>query len=174
MAHLPVSGPSRVTTLGSLGRTAAILLTGAALMATVGACSRPLETRGNLPTKTQMADIRPGESTKAQVAERLGSPSSIAPFDDNIWFYISKREDRYAILQRKTRDQSVLEMRFDSAGVLREIKQYGMENANNVKYVARTTPTHGSEPGVLESLYDTLLRGPINRDRVRAMNRLER
>lgn len=173
MAHTPVSGSPRVA-LGSIGRTAAALLTGAALIATVGACSRPLETRGNLPTKTQMEEIRPGETTRAQVAERLGSPSSVAPFDENIWFYISKREDRYAILQRKTRDQTVIEMRFGSDGVLREMRHYGMEDGNNVRYVARTTPTHGSEPGVMQSLYETLLRGPINRERVRAINRLER
>jgi outer membrane protein assembly factor BamE (lipoprotein component of BamABCDE complex) len=146
------------------------ILAGAAALALVGACTPTIDNRGNLPKKSQIQAVKPGVTTKAQVRRILGSPSSISAFNANIWYYISKREERFALLRRKTKDQQVVEIRFNNSGVVSGMRQYGMKDARNIKYVARTTPTRIKEPGFFESLYQTLLRGPVNRSRAREIN----
>ena len=59
----------------------------------------------------------------------------------------------------------MLVIRFDGAGIVRETKQLGLEDAQAATYVGRTTPTRGGEPGFLRSIYDTMMRGPIGRQR---------
>jgi outer membrane protein assembly factor BamE (lipoprotein component of BamABCDE complex) len=72
---------------------------------------------------------------------------------------------QYAFLKPRITEQHVLQIRFDGSGVVREMKELGLEDAKATTYVERTTPTRGGEPGLLRSLYDTIMRGPINRGR---------
>ena len=66
-----------------------ILVLAAATTALIvlGACAPRVATVGNAPRKEQLDKVRPGQ-TKEQVRQALGSPSSVAMFDKNIWYYI--------------------------------------------------------------------------------------
>ena len=130
-----------------------IFLIGAAAVAIVflGACTPRVATLGNAPRKEQLEKIKPGQ-TKEQVREVLGSPSSVAMFDPNVWYYISKREESYAFFKPTVKEQKVLIVRFDAGGQVAEIKRLGLKDARDVKYVDQETPTLGREDGVLTSL----------------------
>ena len=130
-----------------------ILVVGAAASAMIilGACAPRVATLGNAPRKEQLEQIRPGQ-TKEQVRQALGSPSSVAMFDKNIWYYISKREESYAFFKPTVKEQKVLIVRFTDAGQVKEIKRLSLADARKVKYVDDETPTLGHEDGVLTSL----------------------
>lgn len=129
----------------------------------LGACNPIVDNLGNRALKENVEQIQVGRTTKPEVVRLLGSPSNVAAFDENTWYYISARQVQLAFLKPRTTEQNVLMIRFDGAGVVREMKELGLQDAQATTYVDRTTPTRGGEPGLLRSLYDTIMRGPLNR-----------
>ncbi len=142
-----------------IGRSLAAL----ALAAVIAGCNPIVDNLGNRALKEDVDQIKIGQSTRNEVQRLLGSPSSTAALDENIWYYISARQEQWAFLKPELTEQQVLMVRFDAAGIVREVKSMGLNDAQRVAHVSRTTPIRGGEPGVLRSLYDTLLRGPITR-----------
>jgi outer membrane protein assembly factor BamE (lipoprotein component of BamABCDE complex) len=130
-----------------------ILVLSAAMSAMVmlGACAPRVATLGNSPRKEQLESVKPGQ-TKEQVRQALGSPSSVAMFNKNIWYYISKREESYAFFKPTVKEQKVLIVRFNDTGQVQDIKRLSLADARDVKYVDDETPTLGREDGVLTSL----------------------
>lgn len=133
----------------------------AVLVALGGACNPITDNLGNRTLKENVDQIQVGRSTKGDVIRLLGSPSNVATFAPNTWYYISARQVEYAFLKPRTTEQNVLQLRFDGSGVVSEMKQLGLGDSQPTTYVARTTPTRGGEPGMIRSLYDTLMRGPL-------------
>src|SRR5262249_13154549 len=82
------------------------LCIGLSLLA-LSACGVPVDDRGNLPKPDALAQIKPGVSDKATVQRLLGTPSSIASFDNNTWYYISKTERRIAFMKPDVLGQNV-------------------------------------------------------------------
>jgi outer membrane protein assembly factor BamE (lipoprotein component of BamABCDE complex) len=135
------------------------------------ACNPLTENLGNRTLKENVEQIQVGRTSKNEVVRLLGSPSNVAAFDPNTWYYISARQVQYAFLRPRTVDQNVLVIRFDGGGIVREVKQLGMQDAQATTYVDRTTPTRGGEPGFLRSIYDTIMRGPVGGARNRQQPR---
>lgn len=134
-----------------------------ALALAAGACNPITDNLGNRALKESVEQIQVGRTTKNEVVRLLGSPSNVAAFDANTWYYISARQVQLAFLKPRTTEQHVLAIRFDEAGVVKEMKELGLKNAQAAGYVDRTTPTRGGEPGLVRSLYDTVMRGPVTR-----------
>jgi len=145
---------------GGLPRFAAALLVSAA----IGACAPTIDNHGSLPDKDQVALIKQGQTTQDEVRRRLGSPSATSAFDDKTWFYISSKKSTYAFFNPAVQDRQVLEVRFNTAGVVSSLKKYGLKDAKDVQVVQRKTPTRGREPTFVQSLMDLLVRGPVNRN----------
>jgi outer membrane protein assembly factor BamE (lipoprotein component of BamABCDE complex) len=137
-------------------KTLATIGLAACAIAATSACSPRVETLGNAPRKEQLAELKPG-LTKAQVRQTLGSPSSVAMFDKDTWYYISKRESRYAFFKPNVREQNVIIVHFNGGGVVRDIKRLGLKDAREVRYVKDETPTMGREDGLITSMMRTLL-----------------
>ena len=54
-------------------------------------CAVSEDQRGNLPDPEKLAQVQPGTTSKEQVIKILGSPSSESTFDDDVWYYISRK-----------------------------------------------------------------------------------
>src|SRR5271169_130718 len=54
-------------------------------------CTISVDQRGNLPDPDKLAEIQPGTTTKEQVVKVLGTPSSASTFNDDTWYYISRK-----------------------------------------------------------------------------------
>ena len=118
----------------------------------VGACSPRVHTRGNLPDPDMVAQLKEGDITRDEVFEFLGSPSSVATFGDEVWFYISEQTETLAWFEPEIRNREVLALHFDKAGTLVKIETAGLDEAHKIIPVARETQTHGTELTVLEQL----------------------
>jgi outer membrane protein assembly factor BamE (lipoprotein component of BamABCDE complex) len=129
------------------GSAAALVLTG---------CSTFIDQRGNLPEEDRLAQIQPGVSTREQVQQILGTPSSTSTFDDTTWYYISKKTEQWAFLAPDTIDQKVIAIDFDSSNVVRDIRRRGLDDAKEVAMVDRETPTPGKTLGFFEQLFGNL------------------
>jgi len=122
----------------------------------LGACSPMMDTRGNLAPSEAVSSIQPGVTTRAQVSQLLGSPSSVATFNDHTWYYIGYKTERIAFLAPEVTDQQVLVVRFDDAGVVQDLEKRGLETARQVSMNDRETPTAGHSLGFFEQLFGNI------------------
>jgi outer membrane protein assembly factor BamE (lipoprotein component of BamABCDE complex) len=130
----------------------------------LGGCAlfeAPVERRGHAVDAEQLAQLTPGVSTRADVQAVLGTPSASGTFDDDSWFYISSvmrsRPGRRAAID----EQRIVTVGFDRRGVVREVRELGLQEARAVDPVPRTTPSPGTERSFLQGLFGNIGRfGP--------------
>jgi outer membrane protein assembly factor BamE (lipoprotein component of BamABCDE complex) len=128
---------------------------GAALLA-LACCNNPIDQRGNLPDPDKLAQIKPGTTDKATVTQLLGSPSSIAAFDSNTWYYISQKTRPVAFFKPDRVDQEVVAIDFDDNGVVRDLRHKTMADGATIEPNPKATPAPGREFSVLEQLLGNL------------------
>lgn len=137
-----------------------ITVSALALAALVSACTPRVTARGNLPDPDKISQLKPGKHTRADVAQMLGTPSSTGAFDDRTWYYISNKTKRLAYFKPEVLNQRVYVLKFDKAGVLKDVNDLNLADARAVKPVERKTPTRGTELTFLQSIYKTIVTGP--------------
>ena len=87
----------------------------------------------------------------------LGSPSTTATFDTEVFYYISQKRVRpVAFMEPRLVDQRVLAVYFDGEGRVANIANYGLQNGQLFDFISRTTPTGGRDASFLgQILTDT-------------------
>ncbi|MFQ5766129.1 MAG: outer membrane protein assembly factor BamE [Rhodospirillales bacterium] len=136
-------------------RPASFLVVALVAMGTA-ACASRVDTRGNLLDPDRVVEIKPGEQSREEVAEILGSPSSITPFGSDTWYYIAKRTETFAFFAPEVTERHIVVVKFAEDGKVADIGTLGLEEGRTIHPVARTTPTHGIKMTVLEQLIGNL------------------
>ena len=129
-------------------------------------CAKDINARGNLPPDEALAQLQPGEQTRQDVQVILGTPSHVASFDGETWFYISALTTQYAFYAVEELERDVYVLTFDDRGILTEVKNYGLEDGEEIQVVERETPTMGREFSLIEQLIGNL--GRFDRGRPEA------
>lgn len=98
----------------------------------------------------QSLDLVPVGSSREQVLLALGSPSTTATFDNEVFYYISQTRRRsVAFAKPKLVDQRVLAVYFGDDGRVTNIANYGMKDGKVFDFISRTTPTAGKDQNFL-------------------------
>ncbi|MBT7953731.1 MAG: outer membrane protein assembly factor BamE [Rhodospirillaceae bacterium] len=132
-----------------------LAVAGIAVLA-VSACAPRVATRGNLPDPDLLANIEVGQVNKRGVVELIGSPSSVAPFKGESWYYISERTETRAFFEPDVIERKVIIIRFDKKGMVSEIKALGLKDGHDIAMVGRVTPTAGKEITLLQQLFGNI------------------
>jgi outer membrane protein assembly factor BamE (lipoprotein component of BamABCDE complex) len=134
-------------------RTVPILLVGAAFgpLAITG-CSTTIDQRGFAPTPGSVEKLELNTQSRDDVVRLIGSPSAVATFNPNIWYYISEKQESWAFMRPWIVDQNVMQLTFNESGRLETIKKYDQKDAEHITMVSRITPTAGKELTVLEQI----------------------
>jgi outer membrane protein assembly factor BamE (lipoprotein component of BamABCDE complex) len=114
------------------------------------ACAPNISTHGHRLDAAALAQIEPGQSSEDDVVQLLGSPSSLATFDDRTWYYVSQRIERRTFYFNTVVAQDVVAIVFDDQGTVSRIDRHDLNGAREVDLVDRETPTAGNELTVLE------------------------
>lgn len=133
--------------------TLRVLLLASAATLMLGACDPRVDQRGHVATPGSMEKLQPGQQTRNDVLTLLGSPSTTATFDDETWYYISQRVETTAFLAPDIKDQTVTALKFDKAGVLKDMNTYTLKDGRAVEMVDRKTPTAGKELTIIEQVF---------------------
>jgi outer membrane protein assembly factor BamE (lipoprotein component of BamABCDE complex) len=115
-------------------------------------CAANVDQRGNLPEPDKLAQIRPGSTTRDEVAKILGTPSSIGVFNEKNWYYISRRTSQVAFLDPDVLDQQVFIVNFDDKGVVRAIDHKDMKDGREIEPAPGATPAPGRELTFVEQV----------------------
>lgn len=148
------------------GLAAGLLLTGCGYLPPLPERPRDIFTtpainRGHAVTADQLRQVTPGVSTRADVQAALGSPSHTGTFTDGEWYYMSSVSQVRPARALAVRDQRVVVVAFDGTGTVREVRQVEEREMPRVAFVARETPTPGTERTIMQTLFGNIGRvGP--------------
>ncbi|MCF6221199.1 MAG: outer membrane protein assembly factor BamE [Robiginitomaculum sp.] len=128
----------------------------------LSACNPTLRNHGYIPTKDKPQAVDTESDTKASVLARLGNPSIKSTFDENTWYYLTSVRERLAYLRPITSERTITAITFNDDGQVKKVAEYGIENGQYVNFSDRETPTRGRELSVLEQIFGTIGRIPVD------------
>jgi outer membrane protein assembly factor BamE (lipoprotein component of BamABCDE complex) len=133
----------------------------------ITACTPMTATRGNILDDYQMKELQPGLDTRDDVVRKIGSPTTISAFDDNIWYYMGQKTSKSGIMDAKITEERIVAITFAEDGMVDKV----MERKDGREYiplVQRKTPTTGNEFTVMQQLLGNL--GKFNNQAGNAAN----
>ena len=134
------------------------------------ACTPVVATRGNMIDNDRFEEISVGQSTVNDVAIIFGSPTTVSTFDRRIWYYIGQRTEKSAFFDPTIVERRIVRVVFSDSGVVQQVEDLDLDDAQAVELVERETPTLGRRMTVVEQLLGNF--GRFNSDsRVQAGNR---
>lgn len=93
-------------------------------------------------------------ASQDQVLIVLGTPSTVATLNGEVFYYISQRtQRRVAFMNQDVTDQRVLAVYFDKNRQVQRIANYGIQDGKVFDFISRTTPTSGQEVSYLTPLF---------------------
>lgn len=131
-------------------RTAPLAL--AALVPLLAGCETIVDQRGFAPTPGSVEKLEIGSQSREDVVRLIGSPSTVATFNPNTWYYISQKQETWAFMKPVMIEQNVLQLTFNDSGRLQAMKKYELADGKDIEMVSRITPTAGKELTILEQV----------------------
>lgn len=93
-------------------------------------------------------------ASQDQVLIVMGTPSTVATLDGEVFYYISQRSERMvAFMNQKLVDQRVIAVYFDKNRRVRRLANYGLQDGKIFDFISRTTPTSGQEMSYLAPIF---------------------
>lgn len=116
-------------------------------------CSPKVHHVGKPVAEQEIQQVQVGVHTKRDVAGILGSPTFYSLFKEDRWYYAFKVAETTAFLKPVATEQDTYVIVFNENGIVKEVKHLGMEDAKEISYVSRETPTTGQDSSMLKQLF---------------------
>ncbi|MGV1792541.1 outer membrane protein assembly factor BamE [Rhizobium lusitanum] len=111
----------------------------------------------------QSLALAPVGSSREQVLLSLGTPSTTATFDGEVFYYISQKRTRaVAFMKPKLVDQNILAIYFDKDGIVKQEANYTLKDGKVFDMISRTTPTGGRDITFLQQILQGGAAGGVN------------
>jgi SmpA / OmlA family len=101
-----------------------------------------------------LVDPRPPRLSRRRGAGRFGA--AISQFGDSAWYYVSQDTTQKAFRRPRTKQQTILRVRFDPAGNVAAVDRAAMEKVVRLDPNGDKTPTLGRDRGLLEDLFGNI------------------
>lgn len=139
---------------------AALSLAGLAVVGGgLSGCAPTVSSNGFQAVDVKPLDIKAGVDSRSSVLSKLGSPSTVAAFDPNIWYYISQTTEKYTYYKPRLLKRDVVIIIFDKDDKVTGVKSLQLKDGYEIAYAANETPTRGREVNWLEQILGTIGRG---------------
>jgi len=134
-------------------RAAAVI---ALVCAALGGCAGEQFQKGYILPPGALEQIPIGAS-QDQVLIVMGTPSTVATLNGEVFYYISQRSARPVMFMNdKIIDQRVIAIYFDKNRQVRKLANYGLQDGRIFDFISRTTPTSGQEVNYVAPLFKAL------------------
>ena len=118
----------------------------------VAACAPKVDNKGYVKQTDLLSSIVAGQTSKQEIVDLFGSPSSQSSFGAETWYYIGSRKETVGFLKPEQVDQDITRIEFDAGGVVSKVERYTQDNASDIQHVNRETPTEGHSLGFVEQV----------------------
>lgn len=139
-----------------LGRIKAVALAALVAGAGLSACSPTTNVRGHVIEPRLVQAIQPGVDDQASVKAMLGTPSVTATFTDKRWYYVSRTTEQLAFFKPEVLEQQIVMVAFDDSGVVEDVRNIDLAEAEKIDPVNDETPTRGRELGFWEQIFGNI------------------
>jgi outer membrane protein assembly factor BamE (lipoprotein component of BamABCDE complex) len=152
ISHPKVARKSTAPRWHGLRSTLAVALVCAAM----AGCSGEQFQKGYILPPGALEQIPIGAS-QDQVLIVMGTPSTVATLNGEVFYYISQRSERpVAFMNQSVTDQRVIAIYFDKNRQVVRLANYGLKDGRIFDFISRTTPTSGHEMSYLAPLFKLL------------------
>jgi outer membrane protein assembly factor BamE (lipoprotein component of BamABCDE complex) len=128
----------------------------ALVCATLGGCAGEQFQKGYVLPPGALEQIPIGAS-QDQVLIVMGTPSTVATLNGEVFYYISQRSSRpVAFMNDRIIDQRVIAIYFDRNRQVRKLANYGLQDGKIFDFISRTTPTSGQEVNYVAPLFKAI------------------
>jgi outer membrane protein assembly factor BamE (lipoprotein component of BamABCDE complex) len=119
----------------------------------LGGCFSETYQKGYIVPDGALEQIPIG-STQEQVLLVLGTPSTVATVNGEVFYYISQRAVRpIGFMPTQMTDQRVVAVYFDKNKRVERLADYALKDGRVFDFVSRTTPTGGKDTGFVVGLF---------------------
>jgi outer membrane protein assembly factor BamE (lipoprotein component of BamABCDE complex) len=96
----------------------------------------------------------PVGATQEQVLIVMGTPSTVATINGEVFYYISQKSERsMAFMPQEVTDQRVVAVYFDKDRRVNRLANYGYKDGKIFDFVSQTTPTGGLELNYIRNIF---------------------
>jgi outer membrane protein assembly factor BamE (lipoprotein component of BamABCDE complex) len=96
-------------------------------------------------------------ATQEQVLIVMGTPSTVATVNGEVFYYISQKTEREAaFMPHEVVDQRVVAVYFDKDRRVQRLANYGLKDGKIFDFVSQTTPTGGQELSYVRNMFKNL------------------
>lgn len=133
-------------------------LFGLALGLVLAGCYPTVDHRGFNPEQMQLEKIQIGISTKENVQEILGSPSttSLFPVEGKNWinwYYVYRKTETTSFFEPKVIDQLTVKITFDEGGIVQNIDNQKGVQGEQIKASKERTESTGYESSAMKDIF---------------------
>ena len=137
-------------------KTVSLMLMLGCMAVTLPGCAKVRSHQGYLVDNLLVDSIQAGTDNRASVEGTLGTPTFVSQFGNKDWYYVSRDMKQLAFANPALKDQTVLRVRFDSAGNVLGVDRMGAEHVAEVSPADGRTPTLGRDRGLLEDIFGNI------------------
>lgn len=127
----------------------------ALVLIATSACTPMLETHGNFLQTHTIQSVQVNTDTRVDVVKKLGSPTTIAPFDDKVWYYLGQKMIKKGIFDSKVDEERIVMVQFNEEGTVAAINNVKSDRLD-IPLNDGKTQTGGNEVTVLQQLLGNL------------------
>lgn len=142
-----MSGVKRSSVL----KTAGLCLSVIAAPLGLSACASEVIQHGAIIPEYGLEQVPVG-SSREQVLLVLGTPSTTAILDNEVFYYISERRQMRGPLTPQVIERRVVAIEFDSNQSVAKVADYGLQDGRVFDFVSQSTPTRGQDVTLIRQL----------------------
>lgn len=135
-------------------KKAPIIIAASFLLLSSAGCTPTHKIHGNFLKDHQIEGVEKGTDTQSDILRKLGSPTTVAPFNNNIWYYIGQETEKRGILDPEVKEERIVMVAFKN-GYVDQITDVDNER-QDIPYVRRETPTSGTEMNAVQQFLGNL------------------
>ncbi|MCZ6840778.1 MAG: outer membrane protein assembly factor BamE [Alphaproteobacteria bacterium] len=127
-----------------------------AAVAVLSGCTPIVTVHGQAPDSNDLELIEVQISTRRDVEQRLGTPSTSSVFSDNVWYYYTETTETIAFFEPEVTKRKIIAIVFAPDGRVDNIATYTEADGKPVELVSRVTPTAGNELTFFQQLFGNI------------------
>ncbi len=140
--------------IGAVARSAVVC----SVLAIAVACTPVIRNHGFIPFQEDLDRIVIGQDTREGVAAIVGPPTAGGVLAGGDYYYVASKFRHYGAVAPVEISREVLAIRFDSAGLVRNIERFGLEDGRIVVLSRRVT-----DDNIADTTFIRQLMGNIGR-----------
>ena len=123
-----------------------------------------VENHGQIYEKNiNFKELQVGKTTKNEIVELLGSPSTTSNFDnEQSWIYISSEFNKFVFLDGSNTDQKILILSFNQ-NTLKDKELLSRNDINNIEYEDTITDSKGKKINWIKEFFTNLNPDPYGK-----------